>query len=115
MILHASLTVRVKFWVASGLTPFVAVIVNLYVPPEPAGGVPENVAVPSPLSVHVSHDGSAGGTGNVQVGTQSNDGKGPDLADGKGGVVGAGDRTRVRQIDREEEELGVRTGHRSWR
>ena len=46
-----------KVWVASGLTPFVAVIVTAYVPPEPAAGVPESVAVPSPLSVNVTPAG----------------------------------------------------------
>ena len=50
---------RVKVWVASGLTPFVAVIVNVYVPPEPSAGVPESVAVPSPLSVNATPVGSA--------------------------------------------------------
>ena len=40
----AWLTVRVKGWVASGLTPFVAVIVNGYGPPVFAAGVPASVA-----------------------------------------------------------------------
>ena len=52
----AALTVRVKFWVASGVTPFVAVMVNLYVPP--VVGVPASVAVPFPLSVNVTPVGS---------------------------------------------------------
>lgn len=34
-------TVRVKDWVAPGLTPFLAVILNVCVPPVPAAGVPE--------------------------------------------------------------------------
>ena len=51
-------TWRLKVWVASGVTPFVAVIVSVYVPPEPAAGVPASVAVPSPLSVNVTPDGS---------------------------------------------------------
>ena len=51
-------TVRTKGWVAAGMAPFVAVIVNGYVPPEPVGGVPASVAVPPPLSVNVSHGGS---------------------------------------------------------
>ena len=38
---------------------FVAVIVNGYVPPVPAAGVPESVAVPSKLSLNVTPDGSA--------------------------------------------------------
>ena len=38
---------------------FVAVIANWYVPPVPAPGVPESVAVPSKLSVNVTPDGSA--------------------------------------------------------
>ena len=61
-------TVRVKGWVASGLTPFVAVIVNGYVPPVFAAGVPASVAVPSPLSVNVTPDGSVSGAGKVHVG-----------------------------------------------
>ena len=59
VIWHAWWTVRVKVWVAAGLTPFLAVIVNGYVPPEPAAGVPASVAVPSPLSVNVTPGGSA--------------------------------------------------------
>ena len=54
----AWLTVRVKLWVASGLTPFVAVMVNGYVPLEPAAGVPARVAVPSPLSLNLTPDGT---------------------------------------------------------
>ena len=45
-----------KVWVASGLTPFAAVIVRLVVPV--AVGVPDRVAVPLPLSVNVSPAGS---------------------------------------------------------
>ena len=55
----AWLTVRMKGWVAAGSTPFVAVIVNGYVPPELTPGIPASVAVPSPLSVNVTPDGSA--------------------------------------------------------
>jgi hypothetical protein len=58
VIWHAWRTWSVKVWVAAGLTPFVAVIVSVYVPPEPAAGVPESVAVPSPLSVNVTPDGN---------------------------------------------------------
>ncbi len=59
---------RVKVWVALGLPPFVAVIVNGYVPPVPAAGVPERVAVPSPLSVNVTPVGSAPVSDNPHVG-----------------------------------------------
>ena len=70
VILHViGWTVRVKLWVASGLTPFVAVMVNGYVPPEPVGGVPASVAVPFPLSVNVTPDGSAPVSDNVELGT----------------------------------------------
>jgi hypothetical protein len=37
--------VSVKFWVAFGFTPLVAVKVNLYVPWVPAAGVPDNTPV----------------------------------------------------------------------
>ena len=50
---------RVKDWVASGLTPFVAVILNGYVPPVPAAGAPASVAVPSWLSLNLTPRGSA--------------------------------------------------------
>ena len=52
-------TMRVKAWVASGLTPFVAVILTAYVPPVPGAGVPASAAVPSPLSLNVTPRGSA--------------------------------------------------------
>ena len=68
MIWHAWLTVRVKVWVASEPTPFVAVIVTGYGPPELAAGVPESVAVPSPLSVNMTPDGSAPVSDNPHVG-----------------------------------------------
>jgi hypothetical protein len=55
----ASSTVSVNDWVASGLTPFDAVIVNEYVPPVARPGVPASVAVPSPLSVNVTPEGRA--------------------------------------------------------
>ena len=69
VILHAWRTERVKVWVASGLTPFVAVIVSGYVPPEPAPGVPASVAVPSLLSLNVTPGGSAPVSDNAHVGT----------------------------------------------
>ncbi len=62
-------TVRVKDWVAAGLPPFVAVIVNGYVPPVPAAGVPASVAVPSQLSVNVTPDGSAPVSDKAALGT----------------------------------------------
>jgi hypothetical protein len=58
-----------KGWVAGGLTPFVAVIVNGYAPPEPAAGVPASVAVPVPLSMNVTPGGSAPVSDNAQLGT----------------------------------------------
>ena len=58
MIWHAWSTVRVKLRVAAGMTPFVALTVIGYVPPVFAAGVPDSVAVPSPLSVNVSPGGS---------------------------------------------------------
>ena len=42
---------------------------NGYVPPVPAAGVPENVAVSFPLSVNVTPDGSVPVSDNVQLGT----------------------------------------------
>jgi len=48
---------------------FVAVIVNGYGPPEPAAGVPVSVAVPFPLSVNVTPDGSAPFSDKTQGGT----------------------------------------------
>ena len=54
----ASFTVSVKDWVASGLTPFAAVMVSPRTPPPPAAGVPASVAVPSPLSTKVMPDGN---------------------------------------------------------
>ena len=65
VIRHAWLTVRVKVWAAAGTTPFVALIVNGYVPPVFAAGVPEIVAVPSPLSVNVTPGGSVSGRGTM--------------------------------------------------
>jgi hypothetical protein len=50
-------TVNVKVWVAVW-TPFAAVNVNGYVPPEFAAGVPARVAVPPPLSVKLTPAGS---------------------------------------------------------
>ena len=66
---------------ASGLTPFVAVIVNLCVLPEPGAGVPASVAVPFPLSVSVSHDGSVAVSDNAHAGHPGRrDGGGSGLA-----------------------------------
>ena len=64
VIWHTWSTVRVKLRVAAGMTPFVALTVIGHVPPVFATGVPEIVAVPSPLSVHVSPGGSAPTTDN---------------------------------------------------
>ena len=84
---HAWLTVRVKVWVAAEPKPFVAVIVNGYVPPVPAAGVPESVAVPSPLSVNVTPVGSAPVSDNAHVGGPVDvTVKAPGLADGEGGL-----------------------------
>ena len=69
VIWHAWLTVRTKGWVAAGSTPFVAVIVNGYVPPETGPGIPVIVAVPFLLSVNVTLDGSAPVSDNVELGT----------------------------------------------
>ena len=69
VIWHAWLTVRTKGWVAAGLTPFVAVMVNGYVPPELAPGIPASVAVPFLLSVNVTPVGSAPVSDNVELGT----------------------------------------------
>ena len=52
------LTVSVKLWVVSGVTPSLAVSVSGYGPPVPPAGVPASVAVPSPLSVKVTPPGS---------------------------------------------------------
>ena len=65
----AWLTVSVKAWVAAGLAPFVAVMVNRYGPPEPGAGVPASVAVPSPLSVNFTPVGSAPVSDNAALGT----------------------------------------------
>ena len=54
----AALTVSVKLWLASGLTPLDALIVIGKLPVDPDAGVPARVAVPSPLSVNVTPDGS---------------------------------------------------------
>jgi hypothetical protein len=50
----ASSTVSVKFCVAFGKVPLLAVIVNGNVPPVPVAGVPLSVAVPVPLSTKVT-------------------------------------------------------------
>ena len=54
----AWLTVTVSVCVPFGLTPLAAVRFSVYVPPEPAAGVPASVAVPLPLSVKVSPAGT---------------------------------------------------------
>ena len=65
VIWHAWLTVRVKLWVAlKGAIRLRAVIVNVYVPVAPVAGIPESVAVPFPLSLNLTPDGS-GGTASV--------------------------------------------------
>jgi hypothetical protein len=50
----AVLTVRVKFWVAFGEMPLVAVKVRGYVPAVPAAGMPDRVPVPLPLLTNVT-------------------------------------------------------------
>jgi hypothetical protein len=66
-------TFRVNDWVALGLTPLLAVMVIGYDPPVPPAGVPDSVAVPSPLSLKVTPLGrfplsvSAGAGGPVVV------------------------------------------------
>src|SRR5579872_33770 len=59
VMLGASSTVRVKLWVPSGETPLEASMVNEYTPPWPVAGVPDSVAVPSPLSTKVTPVGRA--------------------------------------------------------
>jgi hypothetical protein len=54
----AVVTVRVKDWVALLPIPLAAVMVIGYVPLVPAAAVPARVAVPLPLSVKVTPDGS---------------------------------------------------------
>src|SRR5271169_3935767 len=51
-------TVSVKDCVAFGLTPLLAVMVIGYVPPVPAAGVPAREAVPFPLSLKLTPEGS---------------------------------------------------------
>ena len=59
MIWHAWLTVRVKVWVVAEPIPFVAVIVIGYVPAAVvAADASEIVAVPFPLSLNLTPDGS---------------------------------------------------------
>ena len=55
MLTKGPLAVRVKLWVALGLTPLLAVKPMLNVPP--VVGVPERVAVPLPLLVKVTPEG----------------------------------------------------------
>jgi hypothetical protein len=52
-------TVNVNACVASGRVPFAAVIVNGYVPPLKEAGMPDRVAVPSPLLTKLTPVGSA--------------------------------------------------------
>src|ERR1043165_8227362 len=54
----AWLIVRVKDWLAFGRLPLAAPKVIAYVPPVPAFGVPESVAVPLPLLTKVTPPGS---------------------------------------------------------
>ncbi len=61
-------TVRVKLWLASGLTPLAAPMVSRYTPWAPVAGVPARVAVPSPLSVKVTPLGSAPFSVSAEVG-----------------------------------------------
>ncbi len=68
-----------------------AVIVNVYVPPVPAAGVPESVAVPFLLSLNVTPDGRYARVADKLHGGAipvDRDGKAPGLADGEGGGVG---------------------------
>ncbi len=51
-------TTSVKFWVASGSTPFEAVTVIGYEPTSPSSVVPARPAVPSPLSAKVTSSGN---------------------------------------------------------
>ncbi len=55
----AALTTRLKLWVGGVPYPLLAVMVRGYELFDPAAGVPASVAVPSPLSVKVTPDGSA--------------------------------------------------------
>ena len=92
VIWHTWSTVRVKLWIAAGMAPFVAVIVIGYVPPVFAAGVPEIVAVLSPLSVHVSPGGSGPTTDNMARGQPGHrDCKAPGQADDKDGAARHGD------------------------
>ena len=59
-------TVRVKDWVALPPIPFPAMIWSRYTPP--VVGVPEIAAVPFPLSVNVTPDGSLPDSNNPQLG-----------------------------------------------
>ena len=63
VIAGAWLMVSVKFWLEDEIT-FVAVMVNVYVPPEPAAGVPLNTPagdnVTPPGNVSVSENVGAG-------------------------------------------------------
>lgn len=51
-------TVRVNDWLASGFTPLLAPMVTGNEPPVPAPGVPDNVAVPLPLSTKLMPAGN---------------------------------------------------------
>ena len=86
VILHASLTVRVKVWVASGLTPFVAVIVNVYVPAGARRWCSRECRRAVPVVRPREPRRQCGRLGQCASGQPSRlDGKGPGLADGKGG------------------------------
>src|SRR3954468_18741783 len=64
----ASPTATVKAWLSAGALPLSALIVNPYVPPLPAVGVPASVAVPFPLSVKLSQAGRVPLVGSAGVG-----------------------------------------------
>ena len=86
-----------------------AVIVTGYVPPVFAAGVPEIVAVPSPLSVHVSPGGSAPTTDNWHAGDPvTRDGKAPELADDKDRAARNGDPAGPADRKADAGELGRR-------
>src|SRR5579863_5954457 len=59
VIAGGQFTVSEKVWNASGVTPLLAVIANVYDLDDPAAGVPANVAVPLWLSTNVTPVGRA--------------------------------------------------------
>ncbi len=69
VIAGASSTTSVKLWVPFGLTPLLAVMVIGYPDlPVPAAGVPDNVAVPLPLSWKVTPEGKVPDSERLGVG-----------------------------------------------